>query len=447
MKKISSIIVFICSAGTLFGQVDFDRPEAFLFERRNRLGKEIVDTTNLSEQTVSTKNKLYSLEKEIEYAGYFSAYGAGYVNSNSLTNAFFKSYSYTKSYIDDDMKQQQVDRFKKSNTVGSDIKVGVYGQYKFNTIRVEAGLMYRDFNSAQFSSDAFKLLFYGNSMYAGQTASLDPMNMHNVNYQTVYMGIKKTVGKKQNIQLGARLGVVRGGRLQKIRSKNASLYTDSAGGYLTLNGKFDVAYTDDTVYARVPQMHGGGLTSDYFFSIKGKRSEFAVELLDVGFIRWNDITTFSGDGSYTYDGVQIDNLIGGGNGIQLDPVSFTTVLENMGVKKNVKDVSYMLPSTLHLSYYRHLSPNVTVTGGVRQQFVRGYMPRIYGKLAYYLTKDFVLIPTLSYGGFGRADVEFGIAKTFSDHVVVSTNLMWFEYLVAPSKTSGHGMSVAFSYYF
>ncbi len=446
MKKISSILVFICSAGTLFGQVDFDRPEAFLFERKNRLGKEVVDTTTLSEETVSTKNKIYSLEKEIEYTGYFSAFGGGYVNSNALTNAFFNSYSYTKSYIDNDMKQQQVDRFKKSNTIGTDIKVGIYGQHKMNAIRVEAGLLYRDFNSAQFSSDAFKLLFYGNSMYAGQTASLDPMSMYNVNYQTLFMGLKKSVGKKQHIQLGARLGFVRGGKLQKIRSNNASLFTDSDGGYLTLNGKFDVAYTDDSVYARVPKMHGGGLTTDYFFSVKGKRSEFAVELLDVGFVRWNDVTTFSGDGSYTYDGVQIDNLIGG-NGIELDPVNFTTVFENMGVIKHVKDVTYMLPSTLHVSYYRHLSPKISITGGVRQQFVRGYVPKIYGKLAYYLAKDFVLIPTLSYGGFGRADVELGIAKTFSDHFIVSTNLMWFEYLVAPSKTSGHGMSVAFSYYF
>lgn len=445
MKKISSIIVFICSLGTVSGQVDFDRPEAFLFERKNRLVRH-VDSTGLHQETVSTKNKIYALQKEIEYKGYASAYVSGYVNSNALTNSFFKSYLYTKSYIDDDMKQQQVDRFKKSNTIGSDIKAGLYGQYKINSIRIEAGLSYRDFNSAQFSSDAFKLLFYGNSMYAGQTASLDPMSVYNVNYQTLYMGLKKTVGKKQNIQLGARLGFVRGGRLQKIRSSNISLYTDNAGAYLTLNGKFDVAYTDDSVYTRVPNMHGGGLTSDYFFSIKGKRSEFAVELLDVGFIRWNDVSTFSGDGSYTYDGVQIDNLIGG-NGIVLDPINFTTIFENMGVSKKIKDVTYMLPSTLHVSYYRHLSPKISVTGGVRQQFVLGYIPKVYGKLAYYVNKDFVLIPTLSYGGFGRADVELGIAKAFSDRLLVSANLMWFEYFAAPSTTSGHGMSLAFSYYF
>lgn len=445
MKKISSIVVFICSIVSVSGQIDFDRPEAFLFERKNRLLKE-VDTTDSDQQTVSTKNKIFGVEKENAYKAYFSTFGSAYINSNALTNSFTKSYLYTKSYIDDDLKQQQVDRLKKSNVIGIDIKAGLYGQYQLKKIRVEAGLAYRDFYSSQFSSDAFNLIFYGNSMYAGQSASLDPMSVYNVNYQTFYLGVKKTVGKKQNIQLGARLGFVRGGRLQKVHSENLSLYTASNGSYLTLNGKFDVAYTEDSVYSVMPPMNGGGLTSDYFFSVKGNRSEFAVELLDVGYVRWNDVTTYTGDGAYTYDGFEIDNIIGG-NGIVLDPVNLSSFLESMGLTKTVKDVTYMLPSTLHVSYYRHLSPKVSLTGGVRQQFVHGYVPRVYGKLAYYISKDFVLVPTLSYGGFGRGDFELGIAKSFSNHLLVSTNLFWFEYFAAPSKTSGHGMSVAFSYYF
>ena len=445
MKKISSIVVFLCSFVSVLGQVDFDRPEAFLFERKNRLS-EVIDSTDTVLETVSTKNKTFSLQKETDYKSYFSVYGSGYINSNALTNSFIKSYLYTNSYIDDNLKQQQVDRLKKSNSIGVDIKAGLYGQHKFNKIRVEAGLSYRDFSSAQFSSDAFKLIFYGNSMYSGQTASLDPMNVYNVNYQTLYMGVKKIVGKKQNVTLGARLGFVRGGRFQKVDSKNLSLYTATDGSYLRLNGKFDVAYTNDSTFSAVPTMNGGGLTSDYFFSIKGKRSVFAIELLDVGYIRWNNVTTYSGDGSYRYDGIEIANILGG-NGIILDPINLSTFFESMGINKTVKDVTYMLPSTLHISYYRHLTPKVSVTGGVRQQFVHGYIPKVYGKLAYYLTKDFVLVPSLSYGGFGKADIELGIAKSFSNHVLISTNLMWFEYVAAPSKTSGHGMSVAFSYYF
>lgn len=445
MRKFSSIVVFIFSVISVYGQVDFDRPEAFLFERKNRLVKEI-DSAGLNQETITTKNKIYALEKIKEYKGYFSVYGSGYIHSNALTNSFLKSYLYTKSFIDNDSKQQQVDRFKKSNTLATDIKAGVYGQYKFNDLRVEAGLSYRDFNSFQFSSDAFNLIFYGNAMYAGQSAGLEPLNAYNVNYQTLYLGLKKNVGKKQNIQVGARLGFVRGGKLQKVRSENLSLYTDTYGAYLTLNGKFDVAYTDDSTYSTVPPMNGAGLTSDYFFSIKGKRSELAVELLDVGFIHWNDVVTFSGNGSYVYNGIEVDNLIGG-NGIVLDPINLTTFFENMGLNKTVKNVTYMLPSTLHVSYYRHLSPKISVTGGVRQQFVHGFKPKVYGKLAYYLRKDFVLVPTVSYGGFGRADVELGIAKSFSDHLLVSTNLLWFEYFALPDKTSGHGMSVAFSYYF
>jgi hypothetical protein len=110
-------------------------------------------------------------------------------------------------------------------------------------------------------------------------------------------------------------------------------------------------------------------------------------------------------------------------------------------------MTYILPSTLNIAYYRHMNPKLTLSGGVRQQFVAGYIPRIYAKAAYYIKKDFVVVPTLAYGGFGRADVELGISKSFADHIILSTHLQWFEYLAAPAKTSGQGMSLAFSYYF
>ncbi len=449
MKKVVGIVVFICSVFSLYGQIEFDRPEAFLFERKNNFLKRVdssyLDSIKPSE-TVATKNKLFSIEKPKEYTGYFSLYGNGYINSNSITNEFVKAYAYNYSYIDNNLKQEQEDRFKNSNSIGYDIRSGLYGQYKSKNIRYEAGISYRDFASVQFSPAMFNLVFYGNSMYAGQTADLDPFKLYNTNYQTFYLGARTTVGSKKNMEIAGRLGFVRGGRLQKINSKNLSLYTDPNGSYLTLNGKFDVAFTEDSLYATIPPMNGAGLTSDLFYSIKGKKGTFTAELLDLGFVKWKDVATYSGDSSYTYSGINADDILGNG-GIKLDPVNLTTFLDNLGLKKVVKDVTYLLPATLNLSYYRNLSSKITVSGSVRQQFVYGYKPRVSAKLAYYIKKDFVVIPTIAYGGFGRADIELGIAKTFAERLIVSANLMWFEYLVLPNSTSGNGMSVAFSYYF
>ena len=446
MKKLSSLIVVLFCVGSAVAQVELERPESFLFERKNRLLKEIDSTYNEDVETISTKKKVFVLEKKTDYTGYFSMYGNGSINSNAITNSFFKSYFYTNSFIDDNLKQQQVDRLKSSNRIGSDIKVGIYGQYKINKIRYEAGVTYRDLRAIQFSADAFKLLFYGNSMFAGQEASLKPLNSYNLNYQSFYVGAKKNIGKNENITIGARIGFIRGGRLQKVNSKNLSLYTAADGTYLTLNGKFDIAYTDDSTYSNVPPMNGGGLSTDLFFSVKDGRNEWVFEVLDLGFIRWNNLVSYSGDGSYTYSGIEVDNLFNG-NGLTFDPVNLSSVLKSMGVKEEVKDITYILPATANVAYYRHISPKVTLSGGVRQQFVAGYVPRVYAKAAYYIKKDFVIIPTLAYGGFGRADFELGISKSFSNHLLVSTNLFWFEYLVMPSTTSGHGMSLAFSYYF
>lgn len=446
MKKISSFIIVLFCVGSAVAQVEFDRPESFLFERKNRLSKQIDSANTDGVETVSTKRKTFALEKEVPYTGYFSVYANGYMNSNAITNSFFKSYFYTYSFIDNDLKQQQVDRLKSSNRLGTDIKGGVYGQYKIKNTRYEAGLGYRNFSATQFSADAFKLVFYGNSMYAGQTASLTPLNSYDMNYQSFYVGARKNLGKKENVTVGARVGFIRGGRLRKVHSKNTSLYTDLNGEFLTVNGKFDIAYTDDSTYSTIPSMHGAGFSTDLFFSVKDGKNELAIEVLDLGFIHWNNLVTYKGDGSYTYSGIEIDNLFNGGD-LAFDPISVNSVLSNMGVNKEVKDMTYMLPSTLNIAYYRHLSPKVTLSGGVRQQFVAGYIPRAYFKTAYYIKKDFVIIPTLAYGGFGRADFELGVSKSFSDHLLVSTNLFWFEYLALPSSTSGHGMSLAFSYYF
>jgi hypothetical protein len=448
MKKIISVVVFICSIVSLYGQIEFDRPEAFLFERKNNFLKRVdstyMDSTGV--ETIATKNKLYAIEKPKAYTGYVSLYGNGYINSNSITNEFIKAYAYTYSYIDADLKQQQVDRLKSSNVVGYDIRTGLYGQYKLKNIRYEAGVSYRDFASVQFSPDMFNLVFYGNSMYAGQTANLDPFKLYNTNYQTFYMGARTTVGSKKNMEIAGRLGFVRGGRLQKINSKNLSLYTDANGSFLTLNGKFDVAYTEDSMYATIPPMNGAGITTDLFYAIKGKKGTFTLELLDLGFVKWKDVATFSGDSSYTYSGLDVENILGTG-GIKMDPINLTSFFDNLGLTKVNKDVTYMLPATLNVSYYRNISAKVSFSGSVRQQFVYGYKPRVSAKLAYYLKKDFVLIPTIAYGGFGRADIELGVAKTFAERLIVSANLMWFEYLVLPNSTSGNGMSVAFSYYF
>jgi len=256
MKKIiaASILLFT-GIFSLYAQVEFDRPEAFLFERKNRLIKKVdtIDSrkSDRDQSEEYPKKSKWSYESPIQYKGYFSAYGNAYINSNCITNAFIKSFLYTANFIDDNLKQQQLNRMSSSNVIGADVNIGVYGQYRINNILVEAGLKNRNFYSAQFSKDAFSLIFNGNS--AGQTANLSPLNVTDYTYQAFYVGARKTVDKKKRITVGMRVGVIRGGSLQYVRSKNLSLYTATDGSYINLNGNFQVAYSNDSTNSTAPK--------------------------------------------------------------------------------------------------------------------------------------------------------------------------------------------------
>ena len=450
MKKLIIIaaILFVGNVSAL-AQVEFDRPEAFLFERKNRLvaisdtietGKS--DRINIGSYKYKEK-KSFAVTDPIDYKGYCSVYGNADVNSNAITNSFVKSLLYNYSYIDQNLIQQQINRLKSSNRFGADINAGSYGQYRVKNILVEAGLKYRSFYAEQFSRDDFSLIFKGNNY--GQTANLSPLNVTDYTYQALYVGARKTIDKKKRITVGMRVGYIKGGSLQYARSKNMSLYTATDGSYINLNGDFQVAYSNDSTNSSVPRTTGNGMYTDFNFVIKGDKGEFVAELLDLGFIRWNNVSYYSGNGQYQYSGFNYNPLAA--NSLSITSVTPVGFFDQMGLNRQTKNVTYMLPTTLHLAYFRHLTPKITVSGGVRQMAVPGYIPRVYGKLAYYIRKDFVIIPTLAYGGFGRADIELGISKTFKEHVIVSVNLFCFEYLVAPNKTSGNGLSFSMSYYF
>jgi hypothetical protein len=414
VKKLISIIVFISSFIGVKAQIEYDRIESFLLERKN-----------------------LSIGRNEEARNYVSVFGQGDINSSAISNKFFEEYLYRKAFLTNDLKQDQLDHSNSKYRLGADVKAGIYASHQYDNFTIEAGYFYRTFYGTSFNKDVFSLIFMGNSSFAGQSASLDPFKYYSYTSQNVFIGYKKNLGESLKTQVGVRLGFIGGSNMQSIKLTDASFYTETNGAYLEWQGGVNVAYRDKD------DKGGAGAFTDLYIKTKVKQWDVVAEVKDIGFIHWGQLSSYNQSGTFRYDGYTIDTLFGS-DGFKLDPITIDSVMQKFGLEKKKSAFNYFLPTTLHVGISRDLNEKLTWALGCKYTVAPGYIPRVYTRLAYYVAPQFTVVPSLAYGGFGRFDVELGLAKSFKEKYFISTNLFWLEYLTLPEQSSGHGMSLAFS---
>src|SRR6478735_2451090 len=217
-------------------------------------------------------------------------YGSGEANSNAVTNAFFNHLLYSGAYITDDMKADVNKKLKDKNRLCLDEQVRISAAYQINknTWFTIAGTQ-RLFTGGSMSKDGFNLVFYGNSMFAGQKAQLSPTNLCQMDYFSLSAGIMKQLNPR--LTLGGELSFIRGGNYRQIKmDKGSTLYTDPNGAYLELDSKFKVAYSDSSESAAFPPSTGKGLAISFYTTYQvNEKTYLSFELKDLGFIAWKDL--------------------------------------------------------------------------------------------------------------------------------------------------------------
>ena len=373
------------------------------------------------------------------YKGYVNLSGDFYVNSNSVTNKFMKALLYQGKFIDESMKDHESKRLKKGNRLGGDASLYLNGAFKTKKLTYVFGIGQRVFGGAHFPSDFFELALRGNAPFAGKDVNLSRTNVRYFDYQSLYVGAQKDL-KDGKYTIGAALSLIRGGNYQSLQMKDATLYTEPYGQYVELNGDIKFSrYPYDTSGSFL-KSHGKGAGVNLYFSMQHHKNRLNVEVRDLGFIQWNNIKTYSGDGTFRYNGVLIDNLLGGGSSI-VNTITMDSIAQATGLTVETKNRTMALPTVFHVNYVMMPNKRFTRTVGMRYMLAPGYLPEVYLRSADFLGKGFVLLNTVSYGGYGRFDYEIGMMKKFKNSFVISANLFAFEYLVLPGKSSGHGLNV------
>ncbi len=377
------------------------------------------------------------------YKFYVNLSGEYAVNSNSVTNRFLKSLLYRGDFIDNEMKDHESARLKKSNRLGAEEGIYLHGAYSAPKLTYVFGIGQRVVAGARFPSDFFELIFRGNASYAGREADLSRTNIRFFDYQSIYGGVQKEL-KDGKYTLGAALSLIRGGNYMEMKMNEGKLYTEPSGQYVDYHGDMSFYRYPYDSSGSFLKSHGMGAGLNLSFSMKHKKNRLNVEVRDIGVIAWKGVKHYHGENTtYRYNGVLLDDLLGDGSSIVSD-ITVDSVAKATGLGIDVKDRTMFLPSVIHANYVMFPNKRFTRTVGVRYMLMPGYIPQVYVRGADFLGKGFTLVNTVSYGGFGRFDYEIGLLKKFGNSFIISTNLFAFEYFVLPGKSSGHGLSVGFT---
>ncbi len=118
------------------------------------------------------------------------AIGEYSINSTVLNNEFY-NFFIRGGYIDQEAKDRISKKLRPSNQLGGDMNFGIYYAHSIDSLfdKARPDLNYflnisnRWHFDVRFSDDLFNLGFYGNKMFAGQTAKLGDFNLNTGNDQ------------------------------------------------------------------------------------------------------------------------------------------------------------------------------------------------------------------------------------------------------------------------
>jgi len=361
-------------------------------------------------------------------------------NSSAVTNDFFSKLVYKSAYISDDDKQPTIDRLKAHNRLGVDLSASLHGTFrskKDTTVLFDAGLAYRDFTYAYFTKDMFKLAFQGNAQYEGQNATVGPSSLKEWNYASLFFGVQKVVCKE--LVIGARVSLIKAGFYRETSMGAGSLYTDSAGAYVELSAPFHW-YNQQRPANPFAANNGWGAGVDLYAQRYFRKSILSIEVKDLGAVNWRNMDTYTGNQTYHYEGQYIGDILAPGNSY-ISSVQLDSVAKQLGINKEVKNKTTMLPTRLQVTYLHRLTKKWSVKGDLNYMFLQGYLP--YAKVSgyYAITPGFFVIPAVTVGGYGNINTQIGFSANFGRTWSAQANIFALEYLIAPKKYSGHGVEL------
>jgi len=350
------------------------------------------------------------------------AIGEYQINSTAFNNEFYKAF-FKGSYIDKAAKDRVAKRVGEYNKIGGDISYGVYFSQKVDSLfgKYKRGFSYfvkianREHVNALFTKDLFNVAFYGNSMYAGDTAVLGFSNMSLLRYQQLQLGFMNTT--QNSVVYGVGISFIKGEQYYNINASRANLYTDKFGTSFDLDVKMTMMQSD-TANRGWGAMNGWGLSTDLFYHIPYNLFQFdadtsenetdwkgymRIEINDLGFINWNDQTVISSkDTLYHFEGIVLNNLKDLNDSVIAEITD--SIKDEYKVNSNKSALSIVTPAWFHLKMYQENSVGFSISLGTIFRLYSNYSPFIYLRIGKTIKENYKLSGSLEFGGYGKVNV-------------------------------------------
>ena len=352
----------------------------------------------------------------------FELSALGYLNSNTINNDFVKSLYYG-DIIDADMKQNAREKIAASNTFGGMSRVGFTYTYhslsSANKPVFSFSLFDRSHLDMKFSDDLFNMLFYGNKMFAGETAQLGNFNLDFLRYQQFRFGWGWK-GDATHGGYGFACSFLSGEQNITVKAPTADLFTASDGTYLNFDIAMDVDMTDTSRKEYFAQ-NGAGLSADLFYEMPytfwNKPGRIRFDLKDLGFIQWNSNSMhYSADSSYHYEGIEVTDLFNLDS--SASPLNIDEVIdENTSFKK--QQYTTRIPGMLDIHTKFFYGKQIAFEKGITWRFNTSAKMYYYAKIHFLLgrSKSADIAYVIGYGGYGKfnsgIDLSADIGKFYS----------------------------------
>lgn len=363
------------------------------------------------------------------------------VNSNSINNAFINAV-YFGGYIDSSLKNSVTDRLSGYNRIGGHASANVVSFFGKDSSNLSflVGLKQQELFNANFSSDLFKLGFYGNKIYQGETANLSNTNVNYYSFQELKFGMVWDNVDTTGACMGIALSYLRGQNVFQLRTNNTSLYTapDASLVSLTTNANMDFS---DTTHTRLDAVNGNGLSAEFFaetpYVSKLGKSKFFVSVTNLGFIRWNKNTNnYSVDSTFTWSGLKVDNIFTLKDST-IKAISADSILGN-STEHSKHHVPSNLPTSLLILHKIQFNKYFTLTNGFRHMFNGNYKPYIFVETEFTFNKAFSASLHVGYGGYGRFNSGLSVSYAIADKFILRAGSNSIQGYIAPKSTLGQG---------
>lgn len=383
--------------------------------------------TTLSAQ-YSFKEHYFQRNKEVNGTKhYLELYGNYEINSDYLSNKFISSF-YAGDFIDTDLKTVTQSRLKNQNTIGVEIAGGINYKLALDSLNLVFSIGQKTQSSNSFSKNLYNLYLFGNKPYAGTTLNLSTTDVSIQSYRYYALGLEKKL--RNNIMLGGKIKLYEGRFFYDALLERASFFTEIDGSKITIDPKLELSFMTE----RTKFNPGVGL--DFFAIKRVKDAMVFFEVEDLGFINYRDTKNYSVDSTYEFTGLKIESIFA------LDEEEFDVSRDDIdgvfGVDSVLKNKTRMTPARFTIGFQEVVSNLLLLEAYVNYRLLPHYSPQVIFKPNFFLYKNLSVAPVVNLGGFGRLDL--GLNISYHDSRFFTTlDILEFENIIKPDKTSGRGM--------